>query len=262
MANNLAIIAAVVLAIAGFFAFKTNEALDVRTSEVEAEQNKQAALKTQITTLNDETKGLETSTTDTTAKAETAEAEVQTASQALATAEATLQETQAKVSQQQEAVQSAQAKLDEAGDIKNLAPKVTGLSQSIAELEDQIATAEARFSTLRAQVTAGNERFTELETRKNEQSSGKTAEDLKASLISVYDGQGFVIISGGDSAGIAANSTLNVMRGGEKIAELRVTSVEPNRAAADIVPDSLAEGTFLRRGDLVVAGAAAATPGA
>lgn len=258
MANTLAIVAAFVLAIAGLFAFKTNTALEERAEEVSNSQAKHQGLMASLKSLGDEITTLEGETTTTNERAAGAEAEEQTAQQSLQTLQAELAKTQQEVDSQRNSVETAQAKLDQAGDVRELAPKVAGLTTSIAELEDQIATAESRFSALRQEVTASSERAEALKTRQTEQSSGKTDEDLRASLISVYSDAGFVIVSGGDAAGIAANSKLDVVRGDQVVATLLVTAVEPNRAAASILPDTVAEGIVLRGGDVVVASAAPA----
>ena len=48
-------------------------------------------------------------------------------------------------------------------------------------------------------------------------------------------------------------STLNVVRGDQVIGKLKVTAVEAGRASADIVLDSVAAGTTLQIGDMVIA---------
>jgi DNA polymerase III epsilon subunit-like protein len=65
--------------------------------------------------------------------------------------------------------------------------------------------------------------------------------------------------SGGDrTAEILEVGIVDVVRDGEVVAKLRVSSVEAGRAAAEIVPDSLAQDTVLMVGDRVVPSADAA----
>ena len=76
--------------------------------------------------------------------------------------------------------------------------------------------------------------------------------DLKTSIRSVYRNWGFVVLTSGDKQGVISGSTLDVVRGGEVIAKLKVTAVESGSAAADIVLNSVTEGTEVRSGDKVV----------
>jgi len=85
----------------------------------------------------------------------------------------------------------------------------------------------------------------------DEQSSTPT---LSTSIARVYSHYGYVTVQGGDSAGIIKGSTLDVVRGGVTVGKLLVTTVEPNLAAADIIPESLIDGTHFHSGDKVVSG--------
>jgi len=62
---------------------------------------------------------------------------------------------------------------------------------------------------------------------------------------------GFVTLAGGDSVGIVKDSTLDVIRNGEKVGEVVVTAVEANTAGASIVPTESGQ-PALYPGDLVV----------
>ena len=68
----------------------------------------------------------------------------------------------------------------------------------------------------------------------------------------MFGNWGFVTLSSGNNAGVVQDSMLDVVRGGEVIAKLFVTAVESSSAAADLIPDSLAEDTVLMAGDKVV----------
>jgi hypothetical protein len=61
---------------------------------------------------------------------------------------------------------------------------------------------------------------------------------------------------------VISGSTLEVQRDGATIAKLRVRSVEAGRAAAEIIPDSVAQDVTLMVGDKVVPGAAIPAAGA
>lgn len=141
-------------------------------------------------------------------------------------------------------------KTAKAGELKELAGKIKRLQEDIVGLEDEKAAKEAQRSSLLAQreSTQGTVSAYNEETRKI--SSKKSFGNARIS--SIFGPWGFVTLSAGNNGGIVSGSTLNVVRGGEPIAELRVRSVESNRASADVVPNSLAEDTTLMVGDKVV----------
>ena len=62
---------------------------------------------------------------------------------------------------------------------------------------------------------------------------------------------GFVTINAGNTSGVATGATLDVKRGGDVIAQLKVTNVEQRYAVADIVEGTLAAGTQVQQGDTV-----------
>jgi hypothetical protein len=71
----------------------------------------------------------------------------------------------------------------------------------------------------------------------------------------VFDDWGFVVLNKGNNGGVFANALLEVKRGKEVIAKLKVKNVEPAISIADVVKGSLVEGEFIRSGDMVVAAA-------
>ena len=84
-------------------------------------------------------------------------------------------------------------------------------------------------------------------------STGQSLPTLNTRIRSIYPTWGFVTLASGNNGGVITNSTLNVLRGDETIAQLLVTAVERNSASASIIPDSVAPGITLNVGDRVVA---------
>ena len=141
----------------------------------------------------------------------------------------------------------------ELGDIETIVPKIKSMRNDIAALKDDIETETANLSNLKQQKKdteasiASNKARVELET------IGQSQPYLKTTVKTVYSTWGFVTLNGGDIQGVVPNSLLDIVRDGEVVAQLRVTSVEPNRAAADILRDSLGQDIILRSGDKVIA---------
>ncbi|MFC7336390.1 hypothetical protein ACFQY0_04305 [Haloferula chungangensis] len=250
MANIFAILTAVLLAASAFLALKNKEAY---TKEIDDRKIAETRLATTQTKLA----GLQKRRNDTIAeKNETMQATVglrEEEEQQTAKNDAVKKDISAKREQsesQAAEIAEIKEKTAKAGELKELAGKIKRLQEDIVGLEDEKAAKESQRTNLLAQrestqstVTAYNE-----ETRKI--SSKKSFGNARIS--SIFGPWGFVTLSAGNNGGIVSGSTLNVVRGGEPIAELRVRSVESNRASADVVPNSLAEDTTLMVGDKVV----------
>jgi len=71
-------------------------------------------------------------------------------------------------------------------------------------------------------------------------------------IVAVNPGWNFVVVDVGDKQGVAVNAPLFVMRGGQAIARLKVTSVEPRTSIADVVSGSVQKGVNVQAGDRVV----------
>lgn len=83
---------------------------------------------------------------------------------------------------------------------------------------------------------------------------GESKPGMTTRIRSIYPNWGFVTLAAGGIAGVAGNSTMDVIRDNQIIAKLQVTAVEPNSATATIVPGSLLDEVVLSVGDTVVPG--------
>ncbi|MEJ6572304.1 MAG: hypothetical protein QNL39_10015, partial [Akkermansiaceae bacterium] len=146
-------------------------------------------------------------------------------------------------------------------DADELVPKIKRMTSQLAEATSGIATENSRLANLTRQDQNGKLRIKKTQELIDLQTSGKSFPTLKTRICSIYRNWGFVILSAGDKQGVVSGSILDVMRGGEVIGKLKVTAVEAGRASADIVLDSVADGTTLQSGDSVVAEAEVAKPG-
>ena len=144
-------------------------------------------------------------------------------------------------------------KIKEAGDVERLLAQVTELKKSREEAEGKVAVetqavaaANEKLSALQKQIETSRE--TEARARK-----GELDPTFTARIAQPFSDWGFAVISKGNAAGVVANADLNVKRGDEIVAKLKVRNVEQSISIADIIPGSLAAGNTLRSGDLVVA---------
>ena len=251
----LSALAAVCLAGSAFFAWKNTEALkNERDREAYTTQNleKIVAHKGKA----DEAK------TKHTAEVEEAGKELDTTKAAVVDAATKAQEKEqelAAVKTQLEGitkvVNDLQKQIDEAGDIKALLAQIATLKKEREEAESKLTNQIQRLAS--AQEVVGNltKSVTAAEEREARGRKGIVEPDFTATVSRSYPEWGFVLLNKGNGGGVFANANLEVKRGEEVVAKLRVRNVEQNSSVADLVVGSVAEGTQIRTGDRVVAAA-------
>ncbi|MFC4993042.1 hypothetical protein [Rubritalea tangerina] len=134
-----------------------------------------------------------------------------------------------------------------------LVPQITATKNKIATLKSDIATDEEKLSNMKQREESTKALAANKRNVIEYQTNGKSLPSLSTSISSVYRNWGFVTLSGGNAQGVVPGSILDVLRNGEVIAKLKVTAVEQNRAAADIIPDAMPVTVAVRSGDRVVA---------
>ena len=124
---------------------------------------------------------------------------------------------------------------------------------SLAKEKDALTLALQRKEDTENSLTAAKR-------KESMQTSGEMEPNFRTTVREVFSRWGFVVIEGGGSRGVNANTKLLVARGGQKIAELQVTTVEPSVAVCAIVPGSLRGDMTIAPGDLVVVAPVKAAP--
>ena len=250
MANIFAILTAVLLAASAFLALKNKEAYSKEIDERKVAETRLDTSKKKLADLQDKRNSTiadkEGTMKETVALRE--EEEQQNNKNGVIKKEIATKQQQSEA--QATEIAEIKEKTAKAGELKELAGKIKRLQEDVVSLQDEKAAKESERTNLLAQrsSTANTVSVYNEETRKI--SSKKSYGNARIS--SIYGPWGFVTLSAGNTGGIVSGSTLNVVRDGEPIAELRVRSVESNRASADVVPNSLAEDVTLMVGDKVV----------
>ena len=158
----------------------------------------------------------------------------------------------------QEEIAGVQEEIDEvAAQIEEI-EEVTPLLEELSELKGQDESLADEITNMRGNIKSlGNRKDSllvsqrSLQQRKDEVQRNISSPSLRTSIKHIFPDWGFVILGAGDTSGVVAESLLDVRRGGEKIAELKVKSVELNGASAEVV--SVEEGVVLLEGDTVIA---------
>ena len=78
------------------------------------------------------------------------------------------------------------------------------------------------------------------------------ARGLEGQILAVNSAWNFVVISLGDRQGVVPHAEMIVMRDGQRVGKVKITSVEPSTSIADVVPGSVSRGSSVRPGDRVI----------
>lgn len=139
------------------------------------------------------------------------------------------------------------------GDVKKLMASVQeetekkkAVDASIANQQQQLSLADDKIAKVQTEIT----RYQDLEKR---QRTGVVEPGFTARVTQAFQEFGFVVLNKGNTAGMFADAVLDVKRGRNIVAKLKVRDVEQSMSVADLVPGSLAQGESIRSGDLVVA---------
>ncbi|MDB6003326.1 MAG: hypothetical protein JWR15_313 [Prosthecobacter sp.] len=213
---------------------------DVKAHIAQAEEAKKTR-ETKLAEINQELETTKTSLTEIAGK-------VQAAEQDLAGIKTNLEQTTKIVTQNQK-------QIDEAGDIKALIAQSEAYTKERAEAEAALTNQMQHLLAAQERVTSLTNAAKEAEERESRGRRGIVDDNFTAKIAHSYTDWGFVVLNKGNGGGVFANADLEVKRGKDVVAKLKVRDVEQNSSVADLVKGSLAEGEHLRPGDTVVAAA-------
>jgi hypothetical protein len=220
-----------------YFTANLKEVQDHKVLAGEAKKNREAQLATATTDLE----ATKTAVIDTTAKAQTKEAE-------LAVAKTNLD-------QVTKIVKDLEKQIEDAGDIPALLAQIESIKKERAQAEAALANQVQRFAAAQERVGSLTASAVAAEEREARGRRGIVDDDFTANVTQSFTDWGFVVLNKGNGGGVFANADLEVKRGKEIVAKLKVRNVEQSSSVADLVKGSLAEGERIRPGDLVVAAA-------
>lgn len=252
MSKIIGIIAAVVLVIAAFVAFKNQKAYENETGNLRTAQAEKVRTVAELEAQRKRFKEAESSRD---AKA----LKLVETGKILATAIRDYDDLKKEIASLKEAFADKEGEIATANDILKdlpapdaLIPKLKRLRSQLVEAQEGVALEESKIAALNQQNQDYEQKIKSLNQIVGDYSSGRSLTSLKTTVRSIYRSWGFVILAGGDNEGVVPGSYLEVVRAEEVIAKLKVTAVEAGRAAADIVENSVAPGVALRAGDVVV----------
>lgn len=251
MANTFGILAAVALLFGAFVSFKNKGQLESLASAISKEEGIKAKQTKIYEGLNADIDQLVAEKAD----YDKTKEETQAALEKQVAANADLDQ---QIASKRGEADAAKAKADEAeevlnatGDVRELVPKMKTLRSDIAQLDDDISINAAVVDRLEGSKNQSVAQAQNLAEIISQGTSGVSYFE-STKVRSVFRQWGFVTLAGGDKIGVVKKSKLSVLRGGEEIAQLIVTGVEPNSAAANIIPSSVKGDVTVSPGDTVV----------
>lgn len=155
---------------------------------------------------------------------------------------------EADVTTKQASLASLEEQLKDLGGIEDLMSKVEGLEAESVKAQQELLVAKERFKSLVSTQASVKKRIVSLKDNEAMQQSGKMV-TLSTRVSQTFNDWGFVVIGAGGRQNVVAGTALEVTRGGEVIANLRVTNLEANLAACDI--ESTVDGAIIGVGDRV-----------
>ena len=131
-------------------------------------------------------------------------------------------------------------------------PAIAEAAAKQQKAEAELAEAKQVQETLNRKLKDNESHMAALEQYKRDRERQLQRPGVSGRILAVNPGWNFVVLSIGDKQGLMTNSPMLVMRGGEPIAKVRVTSIETSRSIADVIPGSVRQGVTVEPGDRVV----------
>jgi cell shape-determining protein MreC len=135
-------------------------------------------------------------------------------------------------------------------EIEKLRSKVAGAETENAEVRDQLKAVGFENSLLIEKLGSLEARSNNR--RVNNKSRERGSPGIRGKVLAVNQVYNFVVLNLGARQGVENNSDMLVVRDGNLIGKIRVSSVEPSSSIGDIIAASLARAAQVQRGDCVI----------
>ena len=141
---------------------------------------------------------------------------------------------------------------DKGPDVEQMKAEFEATKKAKADLEVKVAELTQVQDTLNKQLGDEKSKAASAETQVKAYKQNYTRQGVTGTVLAYNPGWNFVVLSIGDKQSLKAGKEMVVTRGGQMVAKVRVTSVEPSTSIADIIPSSVAKGQSVQPGDSVV----------
>jgi archaellum component FlaG (FlaF/FlaG flagellin family) len=170
----------------------------------------------------------------------------------LVTAQSTLEEANKKVASAEEALLQLKKTIPEGVPLAELPQTLAKLQADKVNAERDRDEAKAVAEGLKVRADEMSAAAEQKERVIQEYKSNTVRQGLSGKIVAYNQGWNFVVLNIGDKAGLKSGVQMVVLRGGNMVGKIKVTSVEPSTAIADVLPGTIARGDSVQPGDTVV----------
>jgi hypothetical protein len=257
MAKALLGISILFILCAAGLGFYTKSKVELKVAELASTKKTLASKEQLLAKTEGELKTAKNDLTAATASLEESKTKLAAAETMLAAAKAEAEKAVSDVKEKETLIASLNVELEKAkkppepGD-QAANPAMVALQKEVEDATNKKKEAELASQQYQNRQKAAEEKVAGLLAQIEHYKKGFTQAGLTGNVLHVNQGWNFVVIDVGDKQGVTVNSPLLVMRGSQRVATLKVTSVEPRQSIADVVPGTMARGTMVQVGDRVV----------
>ncbi|CAN5479388.1 hypothetical protein BH23VER1_BH23VER1_31340 [soil metagenome] len=141
---------------------------------------------------------------------------------------------------------------------ETLNEKIEEMEKQIADTEMEISNIESEVEVFQGKVAQNQESLAGYESQQSRRAQDIALNSTEGTVTAVNNDWGFVVVNAGSNKGVEEDDLLIVRRGGVKVGQLDIISIEPNSLVANIVPGTATAGA-IQPGDQVVFVAGGAT---
>jgi DNA repair exonuclease SbcCD ATPase subunit len=125
-------------------------------------------------------------------------------------------------------------------------------AQATPDQQAQLAEQQTLITKLQGDLDSARSQLSVLTKKEQDRTQQRMRHGLSGRILAVNPAWNFVVLNLGDKNGVVNNAELLVKRGSQYIGKVRVTSVERSTSIADIVANSVPQGTTISPGDDVI----------
>lgn len=126
------------------------------------------------------------------------------------------------------------------------------VTTELKNVQNELAKAKDEAAAQKSRAADAESRAKAFEQDVQRHRTATMRPGIEGQVLAVNPSYGFVVLSLGDRQGAVTNAEMIVVRNGERIGRVRISTVEPSSSIADIISNSLARGVRIQPGDRVV----------
>jgi hypothetical protein len=259
MARFLLIASIVLGFVTAFLGFRAKQQADALQANLQTTKNTLRSTQTSLDTTKKELDGTKKTLEETQGTLKQKEEELVNAKGAAEKAKDDLAKAMEEVETAKKKVVDAEAAIEKLKGVIPPGVDLTSLPQTLAQLaadktraETELAEAKAVSESLKARADELSAAVDTKERTIKEYKDNTVRQGLSGKIVAYNPGWNFVVLNIGDRSGLKAGVQMVVLRGGNMIGKVKVTSVEPSTAIADVLPGTVGRGESVQPGDTVV----------